>query len=677
MQIQANKRGKIMDKQYTRDFTVYFRPIMEEELEKYKDDVTDILERLEANARLLISLKPDGNFTHHFIDLDDFFTFLDEKEPAYTLYEDYDERDNKSYSYKVYDNEEAGDEWRDNRYGQNFKITIVTGYVDPAIIDTNEKIIKIGDEPFKILDKETGLVALAYPVRYYDDDYYYEGIEALYLDSLTESIIKDIEKDIDTSVFKKQELKISESIKKEYELTELDFNQGNAINQIITGETGCGKTYQAVNDEEASGRKFAYIAPCRQLAYETYRYYADPFKNKDKLSTGEVKINSDSDGNFYGVFESLTPEMIKEGQFDTLIIDEGHFVKDSERGGHLLSLIAACRESNINIKILTATQNFTLNDFEEIRLKSRFKVPEKVEISYDEAIANVSKRMQTLWFCGSIEDTENLAEILRSHGVKAVAMNSNMTPSERLEVQIAFEEGKIQVVCATNVLAQGVNFACENMVIEYDPFETPEQQQQKIGRLGRPGTLQDKNEVYYCVCNKMRDVEKDNNKTKIEKYCDNKEHIEDQLDLAIYRIKQNDKDTLYYNDIKYCIPEFQSWAQEFLADPRKIIKDLKIKDTDGYDEKEHINNMTYKVQDLLHTIQLEQSRLTKIILENSRPVLNMEKDKEAKTPNKKESEKDKMLRSFEQDLRKIVKQDQKSPNFSQYVKKDKNNEIGK
>ena len=78
-------------------------------------------------------------------------------------------------------------------------------------------------------------------------------------------------------------------------------------------------------------------------------------------------------------------------------------------------------------------------------------------------------------------------------------MNSDMTPSERLKAQIDFENKNVQVICCTNVLAQGVNFECENLIILADFHETDEQFQQKLGRLGRPGTLAGKNEVYYCT----------------------------------------------------------------------------------------------------------------------------------------------------------------------------------
>ncbi len=477
---------------------------------------------------------------------------------------------------------------------------ILAGYLNKEYMELIEDdFVTMMDQDGKgfnmaIIDRETGLVAITTPQMEYMRDFYCLGhdgdefIKEPYVSSCWERHISQIENAIRKTIgndfdkaFINSDIPIPEHRKEEYMLKEYDFNNGEAFNQIITGETGCGKTYKAINDEIDAERKFAYIAPCRQLAYESFRYYANP--ERDMLSSGEIKINPGADGNFFGVFESMDPERLKEMGIDTLIIDEAHFIKDRERGKELSTLIAACRENDINMKLLTATQSFSLNDFEEVHLDARFKVPEKKEVSYEEAIANVEKGMQTLWFCGSIRDTEEMAQSLANQGINAAAMNSSLTPSERMKVQIAFENKEIQVVCTTNVLAQGVNFECENLIIEPDMFETPEQFQQKIGRLGRPGTLNGKNEVYYNVARHMPDVKKDENITKISKEERDNGFVQDDLERCIYEIKYGDE--ISYSEVKYCIPEFKEFAREFLdkkkqeqAIKEQVIKEERLND---------------------------------------------------------------------------------------------------
>lgn len=58
--------------------------------------------------------------------------------------------------------------------------------------------------------------------------------------------------------------------------------------------------------------------------------------------------------------------------------------------------------------------------------------------------------------------------------------------------------GGVQIVCCTNVLAQGVNFPAENVYIEHDIHSNLATYKQKLGRVGRPGFSNAK-EVYYCI----------------------------------------------------------------------------------------------------------------------------------------------------------------------------------
>ena len=184
-----------------------------------------------------------------------------------------------------------------------------------------------------------------------------------------------------------------EELKINYELHDSDRNLTDAKNQIYTGPTGCGKTYKAINEEIDAGKRFVYIAPCRQLVYESYMKYADD--SKDVLSTGEIKINQRRDGdNFYGVYESMNENLL-EG-YDTLIIDEAHFINDEERGQNLINLIEEARKQGMDIKLLTATNTLNLNDFEEIQLEPVAKTPKKVEISFEQAEENMRKGLQTI-----------------------------------------------------------------------------------------------------------------------------------------------------------------------------------------------------------------------------------------------------------------------------------------
>jgi len=69
---------------------------------------------------------------------------------------------------------------------------------------------------------------------------------------------------------------------------------------------------------------------------------------------------------------------------------------------------------------------------------------------------------------------------------KADIISANIPTAKRLETQIAFKRGELQLVLSTNVLAQGVNFPADLVIIEHNNWDEWEIVQQKIGRAGRP-----------------------------------------------------------------------------------------------------------------------------------------------------------------------------------------------
>jgi len=263
------------------------------------------------------------------------------------------------------------------------------------------------------------------------------------------------------------------------------------MNTILIGGTGTGKTYKAIN--EYSIGKFCYIAPCRQLVYESYIEYS----NNDNLSTGEVNIFNSNNNNLFAVYESLNVDLLLN--FSTIIIDEAHFLCDEERGHHLYNLIEVAKANNIYIILVTATLNFKFEGFEVIELKPFFNAPAKVEVEWEQFLKNIKDGLKTIVFSSSIRGAESNAQWIENElGVSAKALHSGILPSERLQLQYDFRNGKIDVIVATNILAQGINMPCENLFISEDMFSNEEMYIQKLGRLGRFGLTQRK-EVYYCT----------------------------------------------------------------------------------------------------------------------------------------------------------------------------------
>jgi superfamily II DNA or RNA helicase len=242
---------------------------------------------------------------------------------------------------------------------------------------------------------------------------------------------------------------------------------------LMTGGTGSGKTYEAIHQAKELGQTL-YLAPCRQLVYETAIKYGNA---GDSVSTGEVKIDGDKRGDMYAVFES---QRETDNDYDTLIVDEAHFLTDAERGECLRNRIKAFQG---NVFLVTATQSFYCPyRYKKVILKPKMRFKKK-KISFDQFLEREEKGVPSILFHKYKDDCGEYG---------GAVMTAETPADERLETQLKFARGELTFVECTNVLAQGLNFPCENLAVLFNEWDGPEIVQQKLGRLGRYGiTSQD------------------------------------------------------------------------------------------------------------------------------------------------------------------------------------------
>jgi ATP-dependent DNA helicase RecQ len=84
----------------------------------------------------------------------------------------------------------------------------------------------------------------------------------------------------------------------------------------------------------------------------------------------------------------------------------------------------------------------------------------------------------------SVEDT---AELLRDHGVRALAYHAGLEPEVRAKVQDAFKSGAVDVVVATVAFGMGIDKPDIRFVLHRDLPRSIEAYYQEIGRAGRDG----------------------------------------------------------------------------------------------------------------------------------------------------------------------------------------------
>jgi ATP-dependent DNA helicase RecQ len=90
-------------------------------------------------------------------------------------------------------------------------------------------------------------------------------------------------------------------------------------------------------------------------------------------------------------------------------------------------------------------------------------------------------------YVNSRQRTEELARVLRQHGVQAAHYHAGLPPEERTAVQDAFMLDRTRVIVATVAFGMGVDKANIRMVVHFSLPESLEAYVQESGRAGRDG----------------------------------------------------------------------------------------------------------------------------------------------------------------------------------------------
>lgn len=80
---------------------------------------------------------------------------------------------------------------------------------------------------------------------------------------------------------------------------------------------------------------------------------------------------------------------------------------------------------------------------------------------------------------------KRIAEKLARDGIRAVALQGNMSQPQRVRAMQGFRQGKFDVLVATDIAARGIDVAGVSQVINFDVPNTPDIYTHRIGRTGR------------------------------------------------------------------------------------------------------------------------------------------------------------------------------------------------
>lgn len=116
---------------------------------------------------------------------------------------------------------------------------------------------------------------------------------------------------------------------------------------------------------------------------------------------------------------------------------------------------------------------------------------------------------QVLVFTRTKHGANRLAEQLNKDGITALAIHGNKSQGARTRALAEFKEGGLQVLCATDIAARGIDIDQLPHVVNYDLPNVPHDYVHRIGRTGRAGAS---GEAISLVCVDehafLRDIEK-------------------------------------------------------------------------------------------------------------------------------------------------------------------------
>jgi len=326
--------------------------------------------------------------------------------------------------------------------------------------------------------------------------------------------------------------------------------QANAIEPVRSGAdclliapTAGGKTEAAIfpllssmTQENWRGLSVLYVTPLRALLNNLYpriTEYASWLGRTVGLWHGDVgdserrRILAEPPDILLTTPESLEAMLVSRrvhhNQFfrnvRTVVVDEFHSFANSDRGWHLLGVLARI-ERVANRPIQRVGLSATVGNPQEIgqwlqggeiaaaegperdlRIVTEATAetaPEPdVMLDYVGSISNAAKVIATLHrgekrlvFCESRRVSEQLAYELRELGIETFVSHSSLSADERRRSEQAFAEAQNTVIVATSTLELGIDIGDLDRVIQIDSPRTVASFLQRLGRTGRrPGTV--------------------------------------------------------------------------------------------------------------------------------------------------------------------------------------------
>ena len=292
---------------------------------------------------------------------------------------------------------------------------------------------------------------------------------------------------------------------------------------LLFHATGTGKTITATSDARQFGKRTLFIAHRHELINQAI----DAFKliwPEKTVGRFEGSCHETDAFNICGSIQSISNNLddFSPDDFGYLIIDECHhgtaetyrrimsyfhpeftlgLTATPERAdgedllgvfqniAHKLDLKTAVElDTLVPVRCIRIRTNIDMRDvrisgfkYNSQDLDSTIRVPGRNQLIIDTYLEYV-KDKPTVVFCASVRHAEEIAGLFRQAGIPAMCVSGNTKASERMRILTDYENGKIPVLCACDLLNEGWDSPHTQVLFMARPTMSKTLYMQQLGR---------------------------------------------------------------------------------------------------------------------------------------------------------------------------------------------------
>lgn len=301
------------------------------------------------------------------------------------------------------------------------------------------------------------------------------------------------------------------------------MRKDNQTIALVQGATGSGKSAIGVLDAKAVGKRTLFLAHTKELVEQGYTNFA---KLWPEVTIGRMVENYHDTNQFVicGSVQSVSNnlDLFNPEDFGYLIIDECHHaaaetyrrilsyfktyftlgltatperadgadllqifqnmahkldIKDAVETGILVPVRCIRIKTNIDLKDV----RFSGFKYNSLDLNTKIMVPGRNKLIVDTYCEYV-KNKPTVVFCTSVKHAKEVAQLFRDNGINAESISGGLNPTERKRILKDYEDGKISVLCACDLLNEGWDSPHTSVLFMARPTMSKTIYMQQLGR---------------------------------------------------------------------------------------------------------------------------------------------------------------------------------------------------